>query len=139
MMAEKVQAFIDSLERLINKRLQLFKLVFNFSAAVLSIAFIILLINRKEECPNRTISIKYVPMMYAGEVIDVYPNKSDRGLISLKIRQNDTTYIMTYLLNLDFYFYQDVKIGDSLFKEKGALDVMIKGKEGIKLYKYKCP
>lgn len=103
------------------------------------VVLVILYANKKEECPTKIEKKIYIPMNLAGVCIAKYRDDTNRGLLSIKIRQLDTVYIYPFDTNLDYYFYNDLNIGDSVYKEKGSLNFRIVNSEGEKFYTSRCP
>lgn len=115
------------------------KTLLKYIPAVLILALVVLYANKKEQCPTKIEKKIYIPMNIAGVCNAKYIDDTNRGLLSIKVKQIDTVYLYPFDPNLDYSFYNDLKVGDSVYKEKGSLNFRIVNSEGEKFYTSSCP
>lgn len=82
--------------------------------------------------------IRNLTLEFKGVFLRKFKDKNNRGLLSMEILNGSKKFIFTQSYYLDRAIYEEIQSGDSIFKHRGSLNILLKKKDTLKVYESYC-
>ncbi|MGV3597983.1 MAG: hypothetical protein ACO1PI_08950 [Bacteroidota bacterium] len=82
--------------------------------------------------------IRNVTLEFKGVFLRKFEDKKNRGLLSMEIQIGSNKLIYTYDYSLDKTIYNEIHNGDSIFKHRGSMNILVKKNDTLKVYESYC-